>query len=45
MTDECDLCELDEQGVMGIPTSMLEKYDITVCEAHLQLLREQGDSR
>jgi hypothetical protein len=38
---ECDLCKLEARGVMAVQFSVFERADVTVCERHLQMLREQ----
>lgn len=40
---ECDLCKWEDSGIGWVTTEMLEKLDVTVCGAHLKMLREQED--
>ena len=40
---ECDLCRWEDDGIGWVNTNVLEKLDVTVCDAHLQMLRELGD--
>jgi hypothetical protein len=42
--EDCDICTLEARGVKAVQMSVLEESDVVVCERHLRMLREMGDS-